>query len=145
MNKNKKLVLIIAIVLTIISIVGYFYFTPVYRYCVLRARCPITFSNFLFSTIPLLVFLYSIPFLLFSVWTYFLKEGIFKLWLKFSYIWSSLSIIFVWIGKDIRGNFYNGLIHKQTVAILIAVLYVVISLAIIISGIIEDKKQKQIK
>ena len=143
MKKNKNLVLIIAIVLSIISVIGYFYFTPAYHYCVLRARCPITVGNFLFSAIPLLVFLYSIPFLLFSIWTYFLKEEIFKLWLKFSYIWASLSIIYVLIGRDMRGNFYNGLIHKQTVAISIAILYFVISLAIIISGVLKSRQIKK--
>lgn len=145
MNKNKKLVLIIAIVLAIISAVGYFYFTPVYWYCVLRAKCSISIANFIFSAVPLLVFLYSIPFLLFSIWTYFLKEEIFKLWLKFSYIWASLSIVYVLIGRDMRGNFYNGLINKEYISVAITTLYFIISLVIIISGIVKDKKQKQIK
>ncbi len=145
MNKNKKLVLIIAIILAVISTIGYFYFPLVFHQCILRVKCPISIGRIIVSAIPSLIFLYSISFLLFSIWTYFLKEEIFKLWLKFTYIWVPISMVYAWIGKDMRGNFYNGFIHKQTMAISMAVLYFVISLIIIIYKIKKDKKLNLVK
>lgn len=74
----------------------------------------------------------------FSLIVYFLREEIFRSWIKFTYIWVPLSMFLVLIIPGGGGNgAFPSLIDKQLVAILMSGLFSVISLIIVIWGIIK--------
>lgn len=82
---------------------------------------------------------YIFPFVfLFSLITYFLREEIFRSWIKFTYVWVPLSMFLVFIIPGGGGNgAFPSLIDKQLVAILMSGLFSIISLIIVIWGIVK--------
>jgi hypothetical protein len=82
---------------------------------------------------------YIFPFVfLFSLVTYFLKDEIFHIWVKFTYVWIPLSMFLVLIIPGGGGNgAFPSLIDNQFVAILMSGLFAIISLIIVIFGIVK--------
>jgi len=74
----------------------------------------------------------------FSLITYFLREEIFRSWIRFTYIWVPVSMFLVLIIPGGAGNgAFPSLIDKESVSILMSGLYFIISLIMIIFGIVK--------
>ena len=82
------------------------------------------------------------PVFLFSLVTYFLREEVFQVWMRFAKWWIPLSIFFVLIMPDGQGGGYMpSLIDKQTIAFLMSSIFILVSLTKIISKSIELRKK----
>ncbi len=86
-------------------------------------------------------FLFLFPFVfIFSAITYFLREEIFRLWLKFTYYWIPISIFLVLIIPGGGGNgAFPSLIDAELVSILMSGLYFMVSLIIVIFGLVKHR------
>ena len=131
--KNKRIVLLVSLLGTILFILLAVIQTNGFCY-------QNTFCNSLWSTINLIgnLLIFFIPTLFFSLITYFLKEEIFRIWVKFSYVLVSLSMFLVLIIPSGGGNgAFPSLIDPQMVAILMSSLFVIISLILVIFGVVK--------
>jgi hypothetical protein len=81
--------------------------------------------------------IFPILFLL-SIISFFIREQVFKLWLKFVYVWVPLSMILVFIMPDYGSPFMR--INKPNTSLAMSGLFLIISLVIIISKSIKLKK-----
>lgn len=74
------------------------------------------------------------PFFLFSCLTYFLREEVFRTWLRFAYVWIPLSLIVIYLSAGWTGGGFGipNVLDQETVAIIFSGLFVIISLFIIL-------------
>jgi len=100
------------------------------KYCIFRS-----YSH----TIGEPLFIISLSLMVCSLILFFMKDEVFKFWLKFAYIWIPLTSIFVIISPE----YDSGLIpiEKESVSILFSVLFLLISIIIIISKSISLRKK----
>lgn len=134
---NKKIVLVISIIGTLVlgllaylEKIGFYHFHPWTAY-ILGLLYVIGPSLFLFPII-----------LIFSLITYKMNDGVFKLWLKFTYIWIPLTIILpilTPIGGG--GGYVLSIDNKASVWLIMSVLFFIISLIIILAKSLSSKKQ----
>lgn len=83
------------------------------------------------------LFLFPLVFI-FSLITYFIREEIFRSWIKFTYIWIPISIFLVLFIPGGGGNSaFPSLIDKELVSIFMSGLYFSISLIIVIFGSVK--------
>jgi hypothetical protein len=130
MKKTKKIVLFIS---------GIFFLLLIISLCLVLTNCCGLNKN-LFKDIytQLAIFGFLFPLILiFSLITYFLKDEIFKPWLKFTYIWLPLSIIFTLITPGGSGSFFVSLWDKEMTVIFMSGLYVVVSITMLIINVIR--------
>ena len=79
----------------------------------------------------LTLLMFAIPIFLFSLLTYFLKEEIFRIWLRFTYWWVPLSFVMVIFSSDHSGGLL-GISDQEIFGILTWGLYIIISLIIVV-------------
>jgi hypothetical protein len=138
MKKIKKAIFYISLFLSIFFIVTAFYNNSVYDYCISEGHC-VFWLDIINSALPILLFLFSIVVLIFSSVTYFLKEDIFRFWIKFTYYWIPISMLLVLaIPSNSSGGFFPSLIDKESVAILMSGLFCIISFIIIIVMFVKN-------
>ena len=132
MKKEKKIIFFTSLVLSVFFISLSFYSDFLYEYCYVKSNYS-SWKDILDSAIPMLVAFCSIITLFFSLITYFLKDQIFKSWTKFTYVWTPLSIVLVFITpRDSGGGFFPSLIDGELIAIVMLGLYFIISSIIIV-------------
>lgn len=84
----------------------------------------------------------SLAVLIVSFFTFFISEQVFRIWLKFTYVWISLSIISIFLTPESTGSIFN--LDKEFVAIILSSLFVIISLLLItITSIITHQKSQK--
>ena len=90
-----------------------------------------------FDPIAELIFIF-IPFFIFSLITYKMREEVFKSWLKFSYWWILLSIFFILITPE----YSNSLIpvERDSVSLFLSLLFLIISSILIVYKHFSSKK-----
>lgn len=123
-TSNKKNTVLFGSIFTIIFVLSYLIRSA--DFCYWRSLCSSVFG---------LVFIYSlvsVPFFVFSVITYKIKESTFISWRNFSIWWIPLSfVIITMFPTDTHGMDFFPVI-KGTVSLLLTSLYSVISLAILV-------------
>jgi hypothetical protein len=79
------------------------------------------------------IILFSMPLFLFSLITYFLREEVFRAWLHFAYGWIPLSIVLILLASGSSGGGFGipNVLDQEFVAIILAALFAIISLAVI--------------
>ena len=87
------------------------------------------------------IFLVVIPFSIFSLITYPMKEEIFQSWWKFSRIWMPLSMLSILISPSYANNWMFP-IEKGNVAFFLSLAFVCISVFIIINQLFKIRKRK---
>lgn len=129
MNKTKKIILFISLIFSVFFITTSNYSNLLYNYDI--------WSKIIDSAMPMLIAFSSIIIFLFSLITYFLKDEIFKPWIKFTYWWLPLSIIFTLITPGGSGSFFVNIWDKEMTVIFMSALYVVVSTIMLIINIIR--------
>lgn len=129
MKKNKRIIFLISLILSIFFIVTSNYSNLLNNYSF--------WPKIIESAIPMLIAFSSIIILTFSLITYFLKDEIFKPWLKFTYWWLPLSIIFTLITPGGSGSFFVSLWDKEMTVIFMSALYIAVSIIMLIINVIR--------
>ena len=85
------------------------------------------------------------PILLFSIITYFLKEGVFKAWLKFAYWYFPIYILVILFLSDRgSGGYLMGpVFNSEFFALTLSGLFVIISLILVIGKAVFSKGSKK--
>ena len=126
---NKKTVLWISLFGTIIAFgLSSSYF---YDFCFRQGRCwhlwnTTELVGAYFILFPLILF--------FSLITYFLREEVFRAWLRFAYVWMPLSLVVIYLSAGWTGGGFGipNVLDQETVAIIFSGLFVIISLLLVI-------------
>ena len=87
-------------------------------------------NKFEFPGHALLIFL---PVFLFSVGTYFLREEVFRAWLRFAYWWIPLSLVMIYLAAGSGGGGWGipNIYDQETFAVIFSGLFALISLILI--------------
>jgi hypothetical protein len=94
-------------------------------------------SNGIYKGIAEPLFYISISLFITLLILFFTKEEIFRSWIKFTYIWIPISIFLVLIIPNGGNSSFVSLIDRESVSMLMAGLFFIISLIIVIFGIIK--------
>lgn len=99
-------------------------------------------SNLLYLSLYLLLFL---PILLFSTITYFIKEEVFRTWLKFTYWYLPAYILAILLLSDMGGGggYLIGPIGSGFIAVNLSGLYMIISLTLVVYKAVSLKGSKK--
>ena len=129
MKMNKNTVVLISVTGTILGLL----LSPsnLYKYCFQGGHC-LWLWNIAEATNP---FFFLFPgLLLFSLITYFLREEVFRAWLRFAYVWIPLSLVVIYLSAGWTGGGFGipNVLDQETVAIIFSGLFVIISLFIIL-------------
>jgi len=78
----------------------------------------------------LLIFL---PAFVFSIITYFLREEVFRAWLRFAYWWIPVSLVFIYLAGGWSGGGFGipAVLDQEFVSLILSGLFVLISLLLI--------------
>jgi len=73
------------------------------------------------------------PIFLFSLITYFLREEVFRAWLRFTYWWLPLSFVMIYLAAGSSGGSFGipNVLDQETVAFIFSALFALISLILI--------------
>ncbi|MDP2655497.1 MAG: hypothetical protein Q8P17_03110 [bacterium] len=82
----------------------------------------------------LVIGLFAIVLLAFSLITYFLREEVFRAWVRFAYWWIPVSIVLIYLAKDSSGGGFGipNVLDQESVSFILAALFAFISLLIIV-------------
>jgi hypothetical protein len=144
MKKTKIIIVISSFLFSAFFLLSMSSSNYLYTYCVPENHCSFL-SNIIESNIIAFLFYFSIPVFLFSLVTYFLKDEIFQIWLKFTYVWFSLSVFLVLITPGSSGSFFVSVWDSQMTAIFMSGLYLIISSYKILKKVREVYFIKKIK
>ena len=126
---NKKTVVWISIVGTILGLL----LSPsnLYKYCFQGGNC-LWLWDIAEVTNPF--FFLFLGLLIFSFLTYFLREEVFRAWLRFAYVWIPLSLVIIYLSTGWTGGGFGipNVLDQETVAIILSGLFIVISLLLIL-------------
>lgn len=125
MKKQKIIVFIISIFLVSIAFLIDFLYRNSF------------FSRDIYKIIAEPLFYIGSSLFIISIFYFFLKDEVFKPWLKFTYIWLPLSIIFTLITPGGNGSFFVSLWDKEMTVIFMSALYVVVSIIMLIINVIR--------
>ncbi|MBI4088995.1 hypothetical protein HY415_02775 [Candidatus Kaiserbacteria bacterium] len=80
------------------------------------------------------LFIFSLPLVIFSLITYKMREEVFRAWLHFAYWWIPVSLIFIYLAGGWTGGGFGipNVLDQESVSIIFAGLFVIISLFIIL-------------
>ena len=78
-----------------------------------------------------LVLIPIIPLFLFSLITYFMRDDVYRVWARFSYIWVPISMVLIFLAPEYSSSFIYP-ITKGSVAFISSLLFTLISLILII-------------
>ena len=86
-----------------------------------------------FDTLSLFFFIF-LPTLIISLITYFLREEVFRAWLKFAYVWIPVSMVLIYLAGGSSGGGFGipNVLDQEFVSLILASLFVLLSLVIII-------------
>jgi hypothetical protein len=112
----------------------------VYKYCFSEGHCW-RFWEIFNSVEP--YFFILIPILLFSIVTYFIKEGVFKAWLKFTYFYIPIYVLAILLLSDNRGGGFGPIFDSEFFALTLSGLYLIISFILVIGNAISLKASKK--
>src|SRR3989344_2590081 len=81
----------------------------------------------------LVIGLFAVTLLILSAVTYFLKEGVFRAWVRFAYWWIPVSLVFIYLAGGWSGGGFGipNVLDQEFVAIILAALFAIVSLLII--------------
>jgi len=82
-----------------------------------------------------------IPIFLFSLITYKMRNEIFRVWMKLTYIWLPLTLILVFIAPEYQ-NSWLPIYEKSFVSFVMSSLYVIISLILIIAKYVYTRSER---
>lgn len=131
---TKKSVLLTSLVLLFISIIIDPY---ILGFCITDDKYCI-FGSLAHLIGKPMFYIFSSLFLV-SIITYKMREEVFKLWLKFTYVWVPLTILLVLISPEYGNSFFP--IVKGSVSFFMSCLFLLISLIIIISKSLSLRKK----
>ena len=82
----------------------------------------------------LVIGLFAVTLLILSAVTYFLKEGVFRAWVRFAYWWIPVSLVFIYLAGGWSGGGFGipNVLDQESVAIIFSGLFVIISLGIVL-------------
>jgi len=91
-------------------------------------------SDTLLPMIGQVLGLFALGLLLFSIVTYFLREEVFRAWLKFAYVWIPVSMVLIYLAGGSSGGGFGipNVLDQEFVSLILASLFVLLSLVIII-------------
>jgi hypothetical protein len=89
-----------------------------------EGNCPFILTNIGTNLLPI------IPLFLLSLITYKMQDEVYRAWLRFSYVWISLSMIAIFLAPEYSTDWMFPVV-KGTVAFFSSLLFVVISLILI--------------
>jgi hypothetical protein len=143
MKMTKKKVLLISLIGSgaVLSLSS----ESVYEYCFSKGHCWGFFEVFDFVR-PFLFIL--LPIFLFSVATYFLKEGVFKTWMKFTYWYLPIYVLVILLlsGMGGGGGYIVGdIFSSEFFALSLSVIYIIISLILVIDAVVRFRGSKKPK
>ena len=131
---TKKSVLWISLIGVVLVTLELFGKNPFDDYCVQKQNClffwKISWDIMDFIN-PLLYLL--VPVFLLSLITYFLREEIFRTWIRFTYWWIPISIFFVYLASGSSGGGFGipNVLDQESVSYIFSTLFLIISLIII--------------
>lgn len=138
MKIKKNIVFWVSLFITVIS----FFMSSkyIYRYCFSDGNCWKLWNIFNFIEPLLLLFL---PILLFSIITYFLKDQVFKTWLRFTYWYTLFYILVILLLSDrvSTGWSMGSIFNSEFFAITLSGIFVIISLVLVIYKAISIKNK----
>ena len=106
-----------------------------YKLC--GGEVEVTCAHFL-GNIELIFFL-VIPIFIFSLITYWMRNEVFSIWLKFTYFWIPVSVIAIILTPETTGSLFE--IDKGFISLVFSALFVILSiLIIIISNLLNRRK-----
>ena len=124
MKMNKNTIVLISVVGTILGLL----LSPsnLYKYCFQGGHC-LWLWDIAEATNPFFFLFPSL--LLFSFITYFLREEIFRAWLRFAYVWMPLSLVVIYLSAGWTGGGFGipNVLDQETVAIIFSGLFIIIS------------------
>ena len=112
----------------------------VYKYCFSEGHCW-RFWEIFNSVEP--YFFILIPILLFSTITYFIKEDVFKAWLKFTYYYIPIYVLVILLLSDNRGGGFGPIFDSEFFAASLSGFYIIISLILVIYKAVSLKGSKK--
>jgi hypothetical protein len=115
----------------------------VYKYCITEGRC---WDFWEISNLIVPFFVIFLPVLLFSAITYFLKEGVFKSWLKFTYWYFLIYVLVILLlsGMGGGGGYIVGdIFNSEFFAFNLSWLYIIISLILVVDKAISLRGPKK--
>ena len=78
------------------------------------------------------LFLIFLPLFILSLITYWMREEIFRAWLRFAYWWTPLTMVLVLMTHDSSGGFgIPSIISRESVSMIFSALFLIISLILI--------------
>ncbi|XLQ20263.1 MAG: hypothetical protein ACKUBY_00595 [Candidatus Moraniibacteriota bacterium] len=84
----------------------------------------------------------SLGLLITAIFTFFISDKIFKKWLKFTFWYFFISVIWIMISSESSGSFIEILDTKEQVSTFASIMFVIISLIMFIWLTIKEKKNK---
>ena len=112
-----------------------------YDYCFVQGRCPHLWGA-IESATP--IFFLFLPLFLLSLITYWMREEVFRAWLRFAYWWIPLTILLVLMTEDGSGGFgVPSIITKESVSMIFSGLFLIISLLLIAQKSYQLRKENK--
>ena len=89
----------------------------------------------------LLIFL---PAFVFSIITYFLREEVFRAWLRFAYWWIPVSLVFIYLAGGWSGGGFGipAVLDQEFVSLILSGLFVLISLLLIAYKYFDSRRSE---
>lgn len=89
------------------------------------SNCPFVLTNIEMNLLPI------IPLFLLSIIIYKMRDEVYRVWLRFAYVWVPLSMLLIFLAPEYSGDWMYPIV-KGTVAFFSSLLFIIISLILII-------------
>ena len=100
-----------------------------YDYCFAQGHCPRLWDT-IESITP--IFFLFLPLFILSLITYWMREEVFRAWLRFAYWWIPLTMVLVLMTRDSSGGFgIPSIVTRESVSMIFSALFLIISLILI--------------
>jgi hypothetical protein len=131
---SKKLVLWISLIVTLF--LGLVLIIEGKDYCYQNILCEKIFN--LAGFLSFNIFLFPVI-LFFSLITYKMRDEVFRLWVRFTYIWLPLTLILVFIAPEYQ-NSWLPIYEKGFVSFVMSAIYVLVSIILVVIKHLSLKK-----
>ena len=91
-------------------------------------------SRGVYKTIAEPLFDFSVAIIIISIFLIFVRQEVFRAWLRFAYVWMPLSLVVIYLSAGWTGGGFGipNVLDQETVAIIFSGLFVIISLLLVI-------------
>ena len=136
MNKNLVLLVsgLLSFGLVVWSYLGNYYICDTFLSGGSVGSCPFILTKIGLNLLPL------IPLFFLSLITYKMRDDIYRVWLRFAYVWIPLSMLLIFLAPQYSSDWMYP-IEKGTVAFFSSLLFIIISLILIASKYLSTRNK----